>query len=241
VELSPVIAVGVTPKLIGVGLGDSVVPGVLFHESYCTVEFPRNAALGMPGCQALVGAAGAVVEVAEVILVRLPEDDAERRHAAQFDRRIDVQIIAVDRSVHDVSGALLVPLVESGAEFVAGAEIHVAALQTRPQCAGAGVELGGSGSLGIDGVKPALAVRGVAGPPVGPGQVILIVVPVHRQGQDYLSQIIDIHRAHGLIFGIAQRRQQQRGENADDGDDHQQLNQGESCSLHTLSARPRQE
>jgi hypothetical protein len=49
VELPPVIAVGITPKLIGVGLFDADVPETLFDEIRGTVELPISPTLRMAG------------------------------------------------------------------------------------------------------------------------------------------------------------------------------------------------
>jgi len=46
---------------------------------------------------------------------------------------------------------------------------------------------------------------------------------VHGEAQ--LFEAVQVHRAPGALFGLAQRRQQQRRQDADDRDDHQQFDQ----------------
>ena len=60
------------------------------------------------------------------------------------------------------------------------------------------------------------------------GDVILLICGVQMKPLDHLVGVIHAKDAVGLGLGLGQGRQQQRGKYGDDGDDHQQLNQGET-------------
>ena len=51
-------------------------------------------------------------------------------------------------------------------------------------------------------------------------------------GQSKLSQVIEALRAAGCLAGRLHRRQQQRNQDADDGNDDEQLNEGEAVVDH---------
>ena len=51
------------------------------------------------------------------------------------------------------------------------------------------------------------------------------------QGQPQFLEIVEIRGHDGPVFGLAQDWQQQGRENADDGDDHEEFDKGESSAL----------
>lgn len=59
-------------------------------------------------------------------------------------------------------------------------------------------------------------------------QSIFGIANVKKEGQANLLEIVGAVNAFGGVFGLADRRQQKRGRNGDDGDHHQNLNQSES-------------
>jgi hypothetical protein len=67
------------------------------------------------------------------------------------------------------------------------------------------------------------------------GQGIAIVVSIHLNPEGNLPQIADTNNALRPRFGEPQRREQQGGENGDDGDDHHELGQGETRFLAAVS------
>jgi hypothetical protein len=67
--------------------------------------------------------------------------------------------------------------------------------------------------------------------PVCAGQqngVTVIVCGKCLQSDTQLMQVVDALYAQGFGFGLRNRGEQNGGEDSDDGDDHQQLNEGES-------------
>src|SRR5262249_7254158 len=58
-------------------------------------------------------------------------------------------------------------------------------------------------------------------------ELAVIFVRVNGKGSTQLLQVINAGNASGRFFGGAQRRQQHGGENADNGNDNQQFDQGE--------------
>ena len=73
-------------------------------------------------------------------------------------------------------------------------------------------------------IKPA---RTKAVMPLAPRQPVLIVSRVHLGGQPLLAQVVDAGDSLGTTLGLGQSGQKHPGEDRDDGDDHQQFNQGE--------------
>jgi hypothetical protein len=59
-------------------------------------------------------------------------------------------------------------------------------------------------------------------------QTVISVTPIKNAAQLQLFHIADATDSLRPQFGLAQRRQQHRREDGDDGDDHQQFNQGEA-------------
>ena len=66
--------------------------------------------------------------------------------------------------------------------------------------------------------------------PDGPGEreLVVIVHDIQRSGQAHLLEVVFALRGDSLRLGLGQGRQQQRSQDGDDGNDHQQLNKGES-------------
>ena len=62
-------------------------------------------------------------------------------------------------------------------------------------------------------------------------QGVIIVVSVHVPGQLQLAEVVDAIDGLRAGFAPAQYRQQQAGENGDDGNDDEQFNEGESTRL----------
>ena len=60
----------------------------------------------------------------------------------------------------------------------------------------------------------------------------LVVVFVHMKNNIQLFEAVDAVCLLALFLGTSQRRQEHRSEDGDNGDDHQQLNQGETL-LHS--------
>ena len=64
-----------------------------------------------------------------------------------------------------------------------------------------------------------------------PGKARTMLVGKAQEGKAHLAQIARAPHAVGLGLGASQHRQQQRRKNPDDGDHHQQLDQGEPGTL----------
>ena len=62
-------------------------------------------------------------------------------------------------------------------------------------------------------------------------QDVCVVAGIKRQGESYLPLIGDAIALHGLFLGFRQDREEERGQNADDGDNHEQFHQREAASL----------
>jgi len=62
----------------------------------------------------------------------------------------------------------------------------------------------------------------------GGWQPVMVAVRVHGQTQTELPQIVGATDSLSLVFCIGQRWQQQGCQDGDDGNDNQQLDQGES-------------
>ena len=58
-------------------------------------------------------------------------------------------------------------------------------------------------------------------------QDVLVVGDIHLPGQTQLLLTVQTHGRGRFGLGLGQRRQQHRRENGDDGNDYQQLDQGE--------------
>jgi len=60
-----------------------------------------------------------------------------------------------------------------------------------------------------------------------PRVFIPLIVGPHAQAQADLLQVIDTANVLGFRFATGQRRQQQAGQDGDNGDDHEEFDQGE--------------
>jgi hypothetical protein len=78
-------------------------------------------------------------------------------------------------------------------------------------------------------IKPA-GIGANAVVPIRRWQHIVVIQDVEMHRSDDLLEVVDVSRFRRLIFSLAQNRQQQRGEDPDDGDGPQQFNQGK-CAL----------
>jgi hypothetical protein len=71
---------------------------------------------------------------------------------------------------------------------------------------------------------------------VGRGEPLAVIaVGVHLERQTPLVQPGPANRRLRTVSGPAQRRKQQRHQQHEDGDDHQQLDQGEAAFLRRLN------
>ena len=78
----------------------------------------------------------------------------------------------------------------------------------------------------------AVGVKEVGGPEVGTGAVGIfgfVVVDVHPQGQVELAKVIVAGDPLANLLGFGQGRQKHSRQDGNDGDDHQQFNQGKSA------------
>ena len=60
----------------------------------------------------------------------------------------------------------------------------------------------------------------------GKRKLVVIVHDIQRSGQAHLLEVVFALCGNGLRLGLGQGRQQQRGQDGDDGNNHQQLNKG---------------
>ena len=82
---------------------------------------------------------------------------------------------------------------------------------------------------------------GPTGPATGetPGRtrkIVLVVGGKHMRTEHDLFATTQVDGRQGLVFRLGQGRQQHSGENGDDGDDHQQLDEGEAVAQVALTA-----
>lgn len=131
-----------------------------------------------------------------------------------------------DRPVDGVAGQLLVALLEERRVGVIH-RTHVKPLvfQGGPNQAIRDDELRGTLGVGIQCVEPSWIAGDVLLEPIRGGQIVAIVRRVHLDGGADLFEIVDIHGFGALAFGAVKRREQERGQNADDGDDHEQFDE----------------
>src|SRR6185369_17852125 len=71
--------------------------------------------------------------------------------------------------------------------------------------------------------------------------VPVIISPVNLRGETELAQVALAHRAPGRRLTPRQGGQQQRGQDRNNGDDHEQLNQRKSTAPKVESRKPRAE
>ena len=79
-------------------------------------------------------------------------------------------------------------------------------------------------------------------------EVILVGIAEHVQGQHDLLVVVPVDGVVGFVLGPGQGREEQAGQDGDDGDHHQQLDEGEtkddlsaqclanSCFFHNLES-----
>jgi hypothetical protein len=58
-------------------------------------------------------------------------------------------------------------------------------------------------------------------------EFVIVIMSVQHPADLKLLQIAEAHNALRFLFGLSQRRQQQRRQNGDDGNDHEQLDERE--------------
>jgi hypothetical protein len=73
----------------------------------------------------------------------------------------------------------------------------------------------------MDAIAPAIGMR-------MRGEHAFVLVGVHADGHAQLLQVVDALDAFAGFLGPGQCRQQHAGEQGNDGNDHQQFNQGEA-------------
>ena len=56
------------------------------------------------------------------------------------------------------------------------------------------------------------------------------IVRIHRQPQTELSKVVGASRPQSTVFGVAERGQEHRRQNRDDGDDDEEFNQSEAAA-----------
>jgi len=82
---------------------------------------------------------------------------------------------------------------------------------------------------GIHRIKPTLRRRlSIATIPVRIGQVVVEVIAIHAIRHAQLLEIVDAPYVGGPGLGLGQRWQQHGRQNGNDGDDDEQLDQGET-------------
>ena len=64
----------------------------------------------------------------------------------------------------------------------------------------------------------------------GVRKLVFVVVGIHSQAEADLAKVADVSGSSPFLFGGTQDWQKQRREDGDDGNDHQQLDQGESLA-----------
>jgi len=64
-------------------------------------------------------------------------------------------------------------------------------------------------------------------PGTAAGKNALIVIDIHERAQGQLFIVVEATDLGGLGFSFAQGRQEHRGQNGDDGDDHEQFDERE--------------
>ena len=72
--------------------------------------------------------------------------------------------------------------------------------------------------------RNAAPVRGID----RPRKLVTVFVRPHAEGEADLFEVADAFDALGLGLGLGESRQQEAGENGDDGDDDQQFNERET-------------
>jgi len=57
------------------------------------------------------------------------------------------------------------------------------------------------------------------------GEDLIVVIQIHVEREAPLLEVVETGCAAGLFLGLAQRGQEQSGQNGDDGNDHQKFDQ----------------
>ncbi len=73
-----------------------------------------------------------------------------------------------------------------------------------------------------------------AGGGVGDGKIrksLVVVIQIHVKGNAPLPEIAEAGGAVGMLAGSGQRRQEHAGENGDDGNHHEEFDQGKTKFL----------
>ena len=81
----------------------------------------------------------------------------------------------------------------------------------------------------------------LVGPAIGDGtlrKIALEISVIEIGGDSHLSQLIDAGNPTGGFLGPTQRRKKHAGQNGDDGDNHQQLDQGERPDMAVSTGSP---
>jgi hypothetical protein len=64
---------------------------------------------------------------------------------------------------------------------------------------------------------------------LGPGNMF-VVIGVHQDAKAHLMGVAETGSAQPLVLGLGQGRQQQGGENGDNGNDHKQLDESKGAT-----------
>src|SRR5208283_2355646 len=112
ISLSAIDRVRITPKLAFVRRSCFLIPLLELHVAHGTAEGRPHGAKAVARADSLVGTAGAVVEIVRMLFVCFPEDDRLRIKSAEPQRRVELTAIACYRSVHHITGNLLLAQVE---------------------------------------------------------------------------------------------------------------------------------
>ena len=78
---------------------------------------------------------------------------------------------------------------------------------------------------------------GFVSPTLGRSQEVVVVHRVHLPGQNQLLLVARAGCTGGFRFRLGQGRQEHTGQNRDDGNDDQQLDQGETAMTRTTARR----
>src|SRR5207253_2335620 len=69
--------------------------------------------------------------------------------------------------------------------------------------------------------------QGTAAAAIRGGDTVIVLMDIQEVRQEQLLVVIDAANPSGFLFCAGQSRQKQRGQNGNDGDNHQQFNQRE--------------
>ena len=149
-------------------------------------------------------------------------------------RRREEQIVAVA-----VGGARGLELETAQGIVERGADLHAFAPEVRVERPRRRVEAAGLLRAAFEPAEP-VEVPAVGGFAAIAESRALVVIPIEVRGGAELAQVAHATQALGQGFAPAQHRQEQAGQDRDDGDDHQEFDQGEGgVSAASSHARPR--